>query len=150
VALGNPPLSLMCKDFHTWRQEATLMCGKFAHALRMHLRPLQPIVPSLSSSSDDDSSRESDDEESSRLTSPPNLKISSAPSQKDCPEPLKSKGKQLVGQHILYKWHNYGWSQGIITKLNDNPATAMGSDSAIVEGRQLHLQAHRLYISSCC
>ena len=43
VAIGNPPLSLMCKDFHTWRQEATVMCGEFAHALRMHLRPLQPI-----------------------------------------------------------------------------------------------------------
>jgi len=61
VALGTAPPSLMCKDFHTWRQEATVMCGEFAHALRMHLRPLQPIIPSLSS--DDDSARESDDEE---------------------------------------------------------------------------------------
>jgi len=40
VALGNPPLSLMRKDFHTWRQEATVICGEFAHALRMQLRPL--------------------------------------------------------------------------------------------------------------
>ena len=45
VALGNTPLSLMRKDFHTWKQEATVICGEFAHALRMHLRPLQPIVP---------------------------------------------------------------------------------------------------------
>jgi len=76
VALGNPPPSLRRKDFHTWRQEATVMCGEFAHALRMHLRPLQPIIPLLSS--DDDSSRESDDEEPSRLTSPPKFKKSSA------------------------------------------------------------------------
>jgi len=55
VALGNLPLSLLRKDFQTWRQEATVMCGEFAHALRMHPRPLQPIVPSLSS--DDDSFR---------------------------------------------------------------------------------------------
>jgi len=130
VAPGNPQLTLMRKDFHTWRQKATVMCGEFAHALRMHLRPLQPIVPSLSS--DDDSSRESNDQELSSLTSPPKFKISSAPPHKDCLEPLNSKGKQLVGQHILYKWHGYEWCQGIITKLNDNPATVMGSDSAIV------------------
>jgi len=114
VALGNTPLSLMRKDFHTWRQEATVMCGEFAHALRMPLRPLQPIVPSLSS--DDDSSRNSDDEEPSRLTPPPKFKLSSAPPHKDCLKPLNSKGKQLVGQHILYKWHGYGWCQGIITE----------------------------------
>jgi len=120
----------MRKDFHTWRQEATVMCGEFAHALRMHLRPLQPTIPSLFS--DDDSSRESDDEEPSRLTSPPKFKISSAPPHKDCLEPLNSEGKQLVGQHILYKWHCYGWCQGIITKWNDNPSTVMGCDSAIV------------------
>jgi len=47
VALRNSPLFLMRKDFQTCRQEATVMCGEFAHALRMHLRPLQPIVPSL-------------------------------------------------------------------------------------------------------
>jgi len=106
------------------------MCGKFVHTLRMHLRPLQPIIPSLSS--DDDSSRESDDEEPSRLTPPPKFEISSAPPHKDCLEPLNPKGKQLVGQHNLYKWHGYGWCQGIITKWSDNPATVMGSDSAIV------------------
>jgi len=81
---------------------------------------------------DDDSSCESDDEEPSRLTSPPNFKISSAPPHKDCLEPLNSKGKQMVGQHILYKWHGYGWCQGITTKWNDNLATVMGNDSVIV------------------
>jgi len=91
VALGKLPPSLMRKYFHTWRQEATVMCKEFAHALRMHLRPLQPIIPPLSS--DDDSSRESDDEEPSRLTSPPKLKISSAPPHKDCFEPLNPSGK---------------------------------------------------------
>jgi len=91
VALGNPLPSLMRKDFHTWRQEATLKCGEFAHALRMHLRPLQPIIPSLSS--DDDSSRESDDEEPSRLTSPPKFKVSSSPPHIDCLEPLHNKGE---------------------------------------------------------
>ena len=106
------------------------MCGDFAHALRMHLRPLQPIIPSLSS--DDNSARESDDEEPPRLTWPPKFKISSAPPHKDCLEPLNPKGKTLVGQHILYNWHGYGWCQGIITKWNDNPSTVMGSDSAIV------------------
>jgi len=126
VALGTPPPSLMCKVFHTWRQEATFMCGEFVYALRMLLRPLQPIIPSMSS--DGDSSRESDDEEPSRLTSPPKFKISSAPPHKDCLEPLNSKGKQMVGQHILYKWHGYGWCQGIITKWNDNPATVMEID----------------------
>jgi len=98
VALGNPFLSLMHKDFHTWRQEATVMCGEFAHALRMHLRPLQPTVPSLSS--EDNSSRESDDEEPFRLTSQPKFKASSAPPHKDYLQPLNSKGKRLVGQHI--------------------------------------------------
>jgi len=63
------------------------MCGEFAHVLRMHLRPLQPIIPLLSS--DDDKSREADDEES-RLTSPPKFKISSAPPHKDCLEPHTS------------------------------------------------------------
>jgi hypothetical protein len=72
VALGKPPLSLMRKDFHAWRQEATVICGEFAHALRIHLRPLEPTIPSLSS--EDNSSRESDDEEPSRLTSPPKFK----------------------------------------------------------------------------
>jgi len=47
VALGTPPPSLMHKDFHAWKQEATLMSGEFAHALRMHLRPLQPIKNTL-------------------------------------------------------------------------------------------------------
>jgi len=75
VALGNPPHFLMRKDFHTRRQEATVMCKQFAHALRMHLRQLQTMIPSLSS--DNDSSRESNDEEPSRLTSPPKFKISS-------------------------------------------------------------------------
>jgi len=79
--LGNPPPSLMRKDFHTWRQEATLMCREFDNALRMHPRPMQTIIPSLSS--DDDSSRESDDEEPSRLTSPPKFKKPSAPPHKD-------------------------------------------------------------------
>jgi len=130
VAPGNPPPSQMHKDFHTWRQEATVVCGEFAHALRKHPRPLQPIIPSLSS--DDDSLRESDDEEPSRLTSPPMFKIFSAPPHKHCLEPINSKEKQLVGQHILYKWHAYGWCQGIITKWNDNPAMVLGSDSAIV------------------
>ena len=73
---------------------------------------------------------ESDDEKPSRLTSPPKFKIYSAPPHKDCLEPLNSKRKQ--GQHILYKWHGYEWCQEIITKWNDNPATVMGSDSAIV------------------
>jgi len=109
----------MRKDFHTWRQEATVMCGEFAHALRMHLRPLQPIIPS--SSSDDDSSRKFDDEEPTRLTPPLKVKLSSAPPHKDCL-------KKLVGQHILYKWQ----CQGTITKWNANLATVMGSDSAIV------------------
>jgi hypothetical protein len=71
VVLGNPPLYLMCKDFHTWRQKATIMYREFAYALRMHLGPLHPIIPSLSS--DNDSSRESDDEEPSMLTPPPKL-----------------------------------------------------------------------------
>jgi hypothetical protein len=105
------------------------MYGEFAHALRMHLRPLQPIIPSLSS--DDDSSRNCDDEEPSRLTLPPKFRISSAPHHKDSLEPLNSKRKHLVGQHILYKWHGYGFCQGIITNWKDNPATVMGSDSAI-------------------
>ena len=121
VALGNPLPSLMRKDFHTWRQEATLKCGEFAHALRMHLRPLQPIIPSLSS--DDDSSRESNDEEPHHQS----LK-SSTPPHKDCLEPLNPKDKQLVGQHILYNWHGYGWCQEIITEWNDNLATVMGMD----------------------
>jgi hypothetical protein len=34
-------------------------------------------------------------------------------------------------KNILYKWHGYGWCQGIITNWKDNPATVMGSDSAI-------------------
>jgi hypothetical protein len=132
VALGNPPLSLMRKDFHTWRQEATVMCGEFAHALRMHLRPLQPIIPSLPRTT-------------THHVNLMKFKISSAPPHKDCLEPLNPKGKQSVGQHILaiiiiqvarlkqsssYKWHGYGWCQGIIT--NDNPATVIGTDSAIV------------------
>jgi len=99
VAMENPPPSLMRQDFHTRRQEATVMCGEFAYALRMHLRPPQPIIPSLSS--DDDSPRKSNDEELSRLTSPPKFKISSAPPHKDCLEPLNPKGKQLVGQHMM-------------------------------------------------
>jgi len=120
----------MRKDFHAWRQESTLMCREFAHTLRMHLRPLQPIIPSLSS--DDNSARESNDEEPSKLTPPPKLKISSIPPHKDCLEPLNPKWNQLVGKNILYKWHGYGWCQGIITKWIDNPSTVMGSDSAIV------------------
>ena len=72
VALETLPPSLMRKVFRTWRKEATFMCGEFAHALRMHLRPPQPIIPLWSS--DDDSSRESDDEEPSRLTPPPKFK----------------------------------------------------------------------------
>jgi len=97
------------------------MCGEVAHALRMHLRPLQPIIPSLSS--DDDSSRESNDEEPHHQS----LK-SSTPPHKDCLEPLNPKDKQLVGQHILYNWHGYGWCQEIITEWNDNLATVMGMD----------------------
>jgi len=38
----------------------------------------------------------------------------------------------MVGQHILYKWHGYGWCQGIITKWNDNPATVMEIDRVII------------------
>jgi len=87
------------------------MCGEFAHALKMHLRPLQPIIPLLSS--DDNSARESDDEEPSRLTLPPKLKTFSAPPHQDCLEPLNPKGKHLVGQNVLYKWHGYGWCQGL-------------------------------------
>ena len=48
-----------------------------SHTLRMHLRPLQLIFPSLSS--DDDSARESDHEEPSSLKAdPPPIKKSSA------------------------------------------------------------------------
>jgi len=104
VALGNPPPSLMRKDFHTWRQEATVKCGEFAHALRMHLRPLQPIMTSLSS--DDDLSRESADEEPSRLTPPPKFKIYSAPPHIDCLEPLNPQGNNW--------WDNTFYTSGTV------------------------------------
>jgi len=108
VALGNPPLSLMRKDFHTWRQEATVMCGEFALVLRMHLRPLQPITPSFSS--DDNSSRESDDEEPSGLTLPPQFKISSATPPKTVSSPSTLK---------KYNWwdnifHTSGTVMGVV------------------------------------
>jgi len=138
ILLWNPPLpnAKRCPHLETGSHSyVRRVCPRLENAPKTTATNNPVIV------SDDNSSRESDDKEPSRLTPPPKFKISSAPPHKDCLEPLNPKGKQLVRQHILaiiiiqvarlkqsswYKWHGYGWCQGIIT--NDNSATVMGTD----------------------
>jgi len=73
----NPPFPNVQRFPHLETASEATRMRRVCHALGRHLRPLQPIFPSLSS--DDDSARESDHEEPSSLKADlPPIKISSA------------------------------------------------------------------------
>ena len=94
LVLGNPLLRVLQKELKAWIQEATSICGEFAHALRMHIIGLQ-LTP-IDMSSDDESAQSSSSDDNPSLR----FELASIPPFSDVLEPLNPTGQQMIGQHI--------------------------------------------------
>jgi len=95
------------KNLKGWITEASSNCGEFAYALCMHVTSLHPVIVDLSS--DDDAALSSD----SNNDFSPNLLLTgfqpaSVPPPGNMRVPLDPAGKQMIGQHILFKWPKHG------------------------------------------
>jgi len=133
LVLGNLPPPVLTKDLKGWIQvtEATPICGKFAHALRMHITSLHPVAVDLSS--DDDAALSSDsNDDFSPILLPPGFQLVSAPPHGNMLVPLHLAGQQMLGQYILFKWPTYGWCLGKISAWNSNPKCTECKQTRIV------------------
>ena len=116
LVLGNPPPLVLTKDLKGWITEATPIRGEFTFALRLHVTSLHCDTVDLSS---DDASDGKDD--FSPILLPPGFQPASVPPPGNVLVPLDSAGKQMIGQHILFKWPKHGWYLGKISSWNSNP-----------------------------
>jgi len=79
-----------------------MICGEFAYALRMHVTSLHPVTVYLSS--DDDAALSSDSHDNfSPILLPTGFQPASVPPPGNMLVPLDPAGKQMIGQHILFK-----------------------------------------------
>jgi len=122
LVLGNPPAPVLNKNLKGWITEATPICGEFAYALCMHVRTLHPVTVELSSDDSDDAALSSDsNDDFSPILLLPGFKPASVPPPGNMLVPLDPAGKQMIGQHILFKWPKHGWCFGKILSWNSNP-----------------------------
>ena len=110
LVLGNPPPPVLNKNLKGWITEATPICGEFANALRMHITSLHPVTVDLSL--DDDAALLSDsNDDFSPILLPPGFQPASVPPPGNMLAQLETAGKQMIGQHILFKWQTWMVSQ---------------------------------------
>ena len=115
LVLGNPPPPVLNKNLKGWITEANPICGELAYALRMHVTSLHPVTVDLSS--DDDAALNDD---FSPILLPPGFQPASVPPPGNMLVPLDPAGKQMIGQHVLFKWPKHGWCLGKISSWNRN------------------------------
>jgi len=79
----------------------------------MHVTTLHPDTVDLSS--DDDAALSSDsNDDFSHIVLPPGFQPASVPPPGNMRAPLDPAGKQMIGQHILFKWPKHCWYLGKI------------------------------------
>jgi len=104
LILGNPPPPVLNKNLKGWITEANPICGEFAYALHMLVTSLQPVTVDLSSDDSDDVALSSDsNDDFSPILLPPGFKPASVPPPGNMLLRLDPAGKQMIGQHILFK-----------------------------------------------
>jgi len=116
LVFGNPPPPVLNKNLKGWITEATPIRGEFTFALRLHVTSLHCDTVDLSS---DDASDGKDD--FSPILLPPGFQPASVPPPGNVLVPLDSAGKQMIGQHILFKWPKHGCCLGKTSSWNSNP-----------------------------
>jgi len=85
----------------------------------MHVTSLHPVTVDLSS--DDDAALLSDSNDNfSPILLPTGFQPASVPPPGNMLVPLDPAGKQMIGQHILFKWPKHGWCVGKISSWNRN------------------------------
>jgi len=86
----------------------------------MHVTSKHLVAVHLSS--DDDAALSFDgNDDFSPILLPPGFQPASVPPPGNMLVPLDPARKQMIGQHILFKWPKHGWCLGKISSWNSNP-----------------------------